>query len=116
MIPHIDPRAMASAMKKLGIKQTDIPAKEVIIRGEKEDIIIKNPTVTKIIMMEEETFQIMGEAYIQPVNKEQFTKDDIATVIQHTNCTEQDAINSLKDSKGDIAEAILRLQNNKSPI
>lgn len=109
MIPNLDPRAMAMAMKKLGIKQTELTAKEVIIRTEDKNIIIKNPVVTRINMMGQESFQIMGE--VQEISNEiNFAKEDIDTVMHQANCSEDDARSSLKDTNGDIAEAILKLK------
>lgn len=111
MLPNIDPRAMSMAMKKLGIKQTDIPAKEVIIKTEDEDIIIKEPSVSKIDMMGKISFQITGDTSIQSKSlQSEVTKEDINTVIQHTNCSEEQAINALKATNGDMAEAILKLK------
>jgi len=51
MIPGINPREMQKAMKRLGIKQVEIDANEVIIRSSDKEIIIRNPQVSKVDMM-----------------------------------------------------------------
>ena len=61
MLPGLNPRKMQQMMKQLGIQQVDIPAIEVIIKTEEKDIIITNPSVAKVNMMGQETFQIAGE-------------------------------------------------------
>jgi len=106
MFQGMDPKLVKQAMKKMGLKQEEIPATEVIIKTEEKDYIIHNPTVTKVNMMGEESFQITGniEEYI-PISS-----DDIETVIEQTSCSKEEAISALKKTNGDIAEAILELQ------
>ena len=58
MIPGLNSREMLKAMKKLGIKQEDIDALEVIIRCSDKDIIVRNPEVLKVNMTGKETFQV----------------------------------------------------------
>ena len=55
MIPGMNPRDMQRAMKRLGIKQEEIDAREVIIRTSDKEIIIQNPQVSKVNMMGQET-------------------------------------------------------------
>ncbi len=105
----MDPRAMQQAMKKMGMKQTEIPASEVIIRSEGRDIIIKNPQVSKIDMMGQVSWQIVGEA-IEQTSGPEFSQDDIKTVMEQANVSEQDATQALESSDGDLAKAILSFQ------
>ena len=57
----MNPSMMKKAMKQMGIKQEDIDADEVIIKGSEKNIVIKNAQVTKINMQGHETFQITGD-------------------------------------------------------
>jgi NACalpha-BTF3-like transcription factor len=58
-------------------------------------------------MQGQETFQIVGE--VQEENQALATsEEDIKTVIEKTNCTEEQAKRVL-ESTGDLAEAILEL-------
>ena len=111
MFPGMNPRDMQKAMKRLGIKQEEIDAELVIIKTAGKDLVINNPQVSKVNMMGHETFQIVGE--VTEVNKEEteIDEDDIATVAEQANCTKEDALDALKESKGNLAEAILKLQN-----
>lgn len=109
MIPGMDPRAMQQAMKKMGIKQIEIPAHEVIIRAEGKDIIIKNPQVSKIDMMGQISWQIVGEA-IEQISGPEFTAEDIKTVMDQAQVSEDAASAALKKSDGDLAKAILSIQ------
>lgn len=102
---------MQKAMKKLGIKQEEIEAEAVIIKAHDRDLVIKNPHVSKVNMMGQETFQIVGD--VEEVAKEttEINEDDIATVIEQTSCSKEEAIEALEQSNGNLAEAILKLQN-----
>lgn len=108
----MNPREMQKAMKRLGIKQEEIDAKEVIIKTPGRDLVIKNPHVSRINMMGQETIQIVGD--ITEVDKDEtpeIDEDDIATVMEQTSCTKEEALEALQGNNGNLAEAILKIQN-----
>ena len=108
----MNPRDMQKAMKRLGIKQEEIDAEIVIIKTADKDILIKNPQVSKVNMMGQETFQIVGEIEeSQRDDKAEINEDDVATVIGQTNCSREEALEALQNANGNLAEAILKLQN-----
>jgi len=107
MIPGINPKQMQAMMKQMGINQEDIPSSKVII--EKEDggkLVINNPSVIKIKMQGQESFQITGD--VSEENNENFSENDVKVVMEKTNCSEKEARNALEKT-GDLAEAILEL-------
>ena len=108
MFGGINPKKMQAMMKQMGISQNEIPATRVIIeKTDNSKIIIENPSVTKIQMQGQETFQIAGE--IKEESAEiGISEDDIKTVMEKTNCTEEQAKETLEKT-GDLAEAILEL-------
>ena len=99
-------RDVQKAMKRLGIQQEEIDAHQVIIKTPYKDLLIKNPHVSKVNMMGQETFQVVGDVIELDKNE-----DDIATVMEQTSCTKEEALGALEDSNGNLAEAILKLQN-----
>jgi nascent polypeptide-associated complex subunit alpha len=102
----INPKQMQAMMKQMGINQQEIASSRVII--EKEDggkIIINNPSVMKIKMSGQESFQISGDV---SEKEEKFSEDDIKVVMEKTNCSKDKAIKTLEKT-GDLAEAILEL-------
>lgn len=97
---------MQAVMKQMGMSQDQIPASRVTI--EKPDdtkIVIDNPSVTKIKMQGQESFQISGEAREEGGTSEA----DIKTVMEKTGSSEEQAKKALENSAGDLAEAILKL-------
>lgn len=109
MFPGMNPREMQKAMKRLGIKQEEIDAELVIIKRAGRDLVIKNPQVSKINMMGQETIQVIGE--ITEAEESEIGEDDILTVMAQTSCTREEARDALEESSGNLAEAILKLQN-----
>jgi len=108
MIPGMNPRDMAKAMKRLGIKQEEIDATEVIIKLADKDILIKHPQVVKVNAMGQETFQISG--IIEEVQSASFTEEDVKTVATQAHVSEGKAKEALEETHGDLAQAILHLQ------
>ena len=111
MFPGINPREMQKAMKRLGIKQEEIDAEIVIIKTPDKDLVIKNPQVSRVNMMGQETFQIVGELTEVEQSKPEVNEDDIATVMDQTRCTKEEALEAIEASNGNLAKAILKLQN-----
>jgi nascent polypeptide-associated complex subunit alpha len=109
MMPGIDPRAMQAAMKKMGIKQAEIEANEVVIRLPDKDIIISSPSVTRIEMMGNVSFQIAGQISERPIESA-ISEDDVKTVASQAGVSEDQARNALEASNGDLAEAIVSLK------
>ena len=112
MFPGMNPREMQKAMKRLGIKQEEIDAELVIIKTHDKDWVIRNPQVSRVNMMGQETFQVTGS--IEEVEKDakaEINEEDIDTVIEQTSCTREEAVKAIDESNGNLAEAILKLQN-----
>ena len=115
MFPGMNPREMQKAMKRLGIKQEEIDAELVIIKTKGNDIIVKNPQVSKMNMMGQETLQISGDITEEESSSPpEIKEEDVQMVIEQTGCTKQQAEDALKESDGDIASAIMKLQENKN--
>ena len=108
MFPGLNPKKMQAVMKQMGIAQVDIPASRVIIeKTDNTKTIIENPSVTKIKMQGQETFQIAGDIKEETLAPE-ISEDDIKTVMEKTGKSKDEAKDALKKT-GDLAEAILEL-------
>ena len=111
MFPGINQKQMKQAMKQMGMQQMDVDADEVIIRQGDRDIIISNPSVQKIKMMGQESYQISGNETVQErIVKIEISQDDVKTVMEQANVSEDKARIALEEAEGDIATAILALQ------
>ncbi len=120
MLPFgkVDPKKMQEMMERFGIKSKDVPAKEVIIKGEK-DIVIKNPQVTEIDFSGQKTFQVIGDITVQDAKSHKgstegeeldISRDDIKLVAERAKVSEAKAKAALEKTKGDIVKAIILLK------
>ena len=111
MFPGMNSRKAAQMMKKMGIQQVEIPATEVIIKTSEKEIIITEPQVSKVNMMGQETFQIMGNINERELStKPEINEEDIQTVMEQADVPEDEAKKAISDSEGDLAKAIISLK------
>ena len=109
---NMNPAMMKQAMKKMGVQQLELDAVEVIIKTKDKELVFPTPSVTKINMMGQESFQITGEFHerARGASVVEISDDDVKTVAQQANVSEKDARDALKKANGDIAAAIMALQ------
>ena len=107
----INPRMMKQAMKKMGMQQEDIDASEVVIRCADREIVIRNPSVAKVKMMGQESYQISGEEEERSLEtKPEINAEDISAVMEQAGVSEEEAKAAIEKNNGDLAAAILELQ------
>ncbi len=105
MFPGMNPKKMQAVMKQMGIAQEEIPAEKVIIKKtDGSRILINDPSVTKIKMQGQETFQIAGNVS----EESSISEEDIKMIIEKTKCTKSQAKTSLEKT-GDLTESIMEL-------
>ncbi len=110
MMPgRMNPRQMNQMMKRLGISVKEIEnVKKIIIQTDTKDYIFDDAEVTIMDAQGQKTYQITGKPRIVE-KKEEVPEDDIKLVAEQTGKTKEQAKKALKETKGDIAEAILKL-------
>lgn len=110
MMPGMNPRKMKQMMRRMGIQQQEIDAKQVVIKTKDKKLVFDNPSVSKVNMMGQMTFQLTGEHREEALSSEpDIDEDDINTVMEQTGVTKEEAESALKKNKGDIAKTILDL-------
>ena len=107
MLP-MNPKQMKKMMKQMGIEMEEVDAVEVVIKTSMEEIVFKNPTVTKISARGVETFQVVGEYEV--IKKVEISEDDVKLIMEQANVSEEEARKALEESGGDLAEALMKLQ------
>jgi len=110
MFPGVNPKQMQQMMRKMGIQQSEIDATRVIIQCSDKEIVIENPQVTKVNMMGQETFQIVGEITERKSSSTpEISEEDIKTVMEQAGVSKAEAKKAIEEANGDLAEAILNL-------
>ena len=110
MMPgRMNQRQMNQMMRRLGINIKNIDnVEKVIIQTDSKEYIFEDAEVTVMETQGQKTFQIAGKPRVKD-RKEDTLKDDIKLVMEQTGKTEEEAKKALMETKGDIAEAILKL-------
>jgi len=114
MMPgRINPRQLNQMMKRMGINVKTIEnVKKVVIQTDTKEYIFDNADVSLMEAQGQKTWQIIGEPTIknlQAQQQQQALNDDVKLVMEQTGKSADDARKALKETNGDIAEAILKL-------
>ncbi|VVC01399.1 Nascent polypeptide-associated complex protein [uncultured archaeon] len=107
MMPGMDPKGMAKMMAQMGIKTEEIESTRVTIElKEGGRLVVFEPQVVQIDMKGQKSFQISGKV----TEDQEAGEDDIKMVMEAAKCSREEAVNALRETGGNIAEAILRLE------
>lgn len=110
MMPGMNPSQMRKMMQRMGIQQNEIDAEVVIIKTPGKDIIISEPSVVKVNMMGQETFQISGQITEQETSAgTELSEEDINMVMEQADASREEAIEAIKRNGNDLAKAIIEL-------
>ena len=111
MIPGMNSRQAQQMMKKMGIQQVEIDAVEVIIKTPDKELVFTKPQVSKMNMMGQEIYKVVGHPEVKSADETpDIDDDDVQTVMDQTGASEEDAREAIENSKGDLADAIMKLK------
>lgn len=114
MFPNMDPRALKGMLDKLGIKSRSIASKRVLIECGDRDIVVEEPEVTLIEGQGIRTFQITGRiSEVGRGSAAEVSEEDVKFVQEQTGKDAALVRKALEETRGDIAEAIIRLKNGR---
>ena len=113
----MNPKDLKKAMKRLGMEIEEVKAESVTINEtDGSKLIVEDPQVMIIKARNQPTMlYIIGEPKKVELPKEskqedQINEEDINLVMEQANVDRETAKKALIESKGDIAEAILKLK------
>jgi len=111
MMPgRMNPRQLNQLMRKFGINVKEIEnVKKVVIQTDTKEYVFEDAEVTVMDAQGQKTYQIAGKPRIVE-KKEEIPEADIELVAQQTGKTNEEAKKALEETKGDIAEAIMKLK------
>lgn len=107
----ISSRSARRMMQRMGMDVEEISdATQVIIKTPSKEIIIDNPDVSITKMQDQRIFQIMGGVITEKkIVTEIILEEDVKLVAQQANVSTDVARKALKNTEGDLAQAILFL-------
>lgn len=114
-------REMRRMLQKMGVEVKEIAnVKQVKIITDSVEITISEPSVSQVSMRGTISYEVTGgrveTKQIETINYEpgeDIKEEDIMLVASQSGATKEEAQRALKESNGDIALAILKLQDKK---
>ncbi|MAH43292.1 nascent polypeptide-associated complex protein [archaeon] len=112
----MNPAKMEKMLKKLNIDMRQLPATEVIIKGETHDIVITEPDISIVKMQGRDVFQITGnieekaKSGSEKAKPEAVNKEDVKMIMEQTGKDKESVEAALKKVNNDLAKAIMELK------
>ncbi len=109
MFPNINPKKMKQMMKQMGMEMEQIEdVEKVVIYTPSGNYVFDNAEVVATKMQGVTTYQLTGDARFEEAAPD-IPAEDVALVASQTGVGEEAARAALTETRGDIAEAILKL-------
>lgn len=121
MIP-LSPRELKRTLKKLGINVEELnEVSAVILETKDSEIVIENPQVVVFTSQGQKIYQIVSKDE-KVVSKKpsmdasqvKFSEDDVNFIMSQANVDREVAVQVLKEADGDIAKALILVEERKS--
>ncbi len=107
---RIDRRQMERAMRQMGVKMEELEGvREVVIKLADRELVIPNAQVTRTDMAGQRSYQVSGQEFERKPEFEP-SEADVKLVMEQAGVEREAAMQVLKETSGDIAEAILKLK------
>ncbi len=116
---RISPRELRRLTRRLGLKMEELPdVEEVTIKLKDKYLKILSPQVLVMNMAGQTIYQIIGESVEEvttPISEGELeiSEEDVQLVAAQTGVSLEEARNALKATNGDIAAAIILIQERK---
>jgi nascent polypeptide-associated complex subunit alpha len=102
---------MKAMMKKLGMNVEQIEdVQSIVIRTPKGNYVFDSAEVSAMTMQGTTTYQVTGDIRFEPIAPD-ILQEDVTMVAAQAHVSEEKAKEALVATKGDIAEAIMRLSS-----
>jgi len=108
-MPGVNPKQMKAAMRKMGMTMNEIEnVEKVVVYTSDGNYVFENAQVVGVTMQGQTSYQLTGDMHKE--EKELVIPDsDVELVASQTSVSADAARAALVETKGDIAEAILKL-------
>ena len=110
---RIDRRQMERAMRQMGVKMKELEGvQEVVIKLPDREIVISNAQVALTEMAGQRSYQVSGQEFERKPEFEP-SEADVKLIMEQAGVERDVAVQALKKTNGDIAEAILKLKEKR---
>jgi len=110
----INPREASRMMQRMGMQVQQLDeVTRVIMESPTRRIIIDNPEVATVTVQGQTVYQVGGGTVREEGVDGGGSDDDAKLVASQANVSLEMAVKALKESKGDLAQAIILLKNKR---
>lgn len=120
MLP-MNVRELKRMLKKYGIEVRELPeVKKVTMSADSYDIVVREPQVAVFDLGQQKVIQIVCSGFervereLQTRSYPEVSEEDIQFIVEQTGATRDEVLRALSEEGGDIAKAIIRLQERKA--
>jgi nascent polypeptide-associated complex subunit alpha len=101
---------MERMMRQMGIKSKQLEGvKEVVIKLPDREIVVPNAQVVLTEMSGQRSYQVSGQEFERKPEFEP-SEDDVKLVMEQTGAGRDAVVEALRETRGDIAESIIKLK------
>lgn len=112
---RMNPREANRMMQRMGMQVTQVDdVTRVVIESASKKIIIDEPEVAIVTVQGQKVYQVGGGRSREEGVSMATSQDDAKLVAAQAGVSLEDATNALKQSNGDLAQAIILLKQKKS--
>jgi len=112
----VSPREANRMMQRMGMQVEQLDdVTRVIMETPSKRIIIDSPEVATITVQGQTMYQVGGGTMREETAGEQSSADDAKLVASQAGVSQEEAAAALKQSTGDLAQAIVLLKQKKDP-
>ena len=102
-------------MKQMGLEMEELSdVEEVVIKLSDKELVIPNPQVQITKAKGQKTYQVIGDAEERELEEgPEISDDDVEMVMEQAGVDEETAEEALKETDGDIAQAIVNIEESE---
>ncbi|MFP4006063.1 MAG: nascent polypeptide-associated complex protein [Candidatus Hadarchaeia archaeon] len=106
---NLNPSKVKKMMKQMGVEMEELDnVEEVVVKLSDKELVFSSPQVQVTEAGGQKTYQVIGEPEERELEVE-VENDDIEMVMEQANVSEEEAIQALEETKGNIAQAVVNL-------
>ncbi|OYT29494.1 MAG: nascent polypeptide-associated complex protein [Thermofilum sp. ex4484_82] len=115
---RLSPREFRRLAERMGLELGELEGvREVIIRLEDKELFFEAPKVNVMKIQNETIYQILGTPVERSLGEAEaeieISEEDVQLVALQAGVSEEEARQALKETKGDLAKAIILLSSRK---
>ncbi|MFH1256730.1 MAG: nascent polypeptide-associated complex protein [Candidatus Diapherotrites archaeon] len=109
---RMNPKQMQGLMKQFGIKSEELQAKSVELKlADGKVLVIEEPNVSVMHVQGQKVYSVTGGKEREGASAgEEVPEEDVKMVAEQSGASKENARKALKETKGDLAEAIEKLK------